>query len=98
MIRNLSEIPEIDDHLKEERIMTIFCLDDESEARNESIFKFLMTMREVRTLQVIVCLAQFGHMIMKKEAVYNYITKHSIVIIICLTLEITMDLLFLEKH
>jgi hypothetical protein len=93
LLANSQGVLEIDDDFKTLRTKAFFCLDDISEAQGESIFNFLVSVRDESPFQTVVCLKLLGDLIKKYQHVYNYIQQYSSVSKI-LTVEIDLDFLY----
>jgi hypothetical protein len=59
------------------RVMQLFCLDDNSENENESLFNFMLSLRDEAPFCVLVALKALGDIIKKFPYVFSYVKPYN---------------------
>jgi len=83
MITNLFQVAqaiiEVDDlfHFKILRMKRFFCLDDESEIEQDSIFNHLLTQKDQFPLTTLLCLFLFASIFQNNNTIRNYIIMNN---------------------
>jgi len=77
LLINSTGIFQIDDEIKNKRVRFYFCLDDQLENENDSIFNYLLSIKDDLPLNCLFCLQLIGKFISKHQIIFNYFSNYS---------------------
>ncbi len=81
IIRNCEGLLSIEDNYKQIRIRAFYCLDDQSESENDSMFNYLMSYRDENPLAVLILLKLMGDLFSKDGLSLDYVRRYNTVIL-----------------
>lgn len=81
LLLNSNGIFQVDDELKIKRIKHFFCLDDQLDNDNDSIFNYFLSIKDDLPLNCLFCLNIIGNIVLKFDNIFSYFSNYSNVII-----------------
>lgn len=77
LLINSTGLFQIDDEIKLKRIKYYFCLDEQMENDNDSIFNYLLSIKDDLPLNCLFCLQMIGNLVLKNNNIMNYFMNYS---------------------